>query len=334
MMKKVFISSIYIVSVVSSLSVYSACNIQITSMQNPTFILIPYVPNNRQVLSPTIPYSSIPTNPDSSIELNITQVYKISVSNADYTPAIVSLYSGGNPGTTVIIRPTGTSVSASDTPVNITSSGGIISFTPGKTPVTGKYKPSQGVPSIWLRAQADDLRGTYMNSEPSWCKDSVSAGTPISLTLMTVQEMHSDVVIFNQGVKYYSGTITPVGNPGSFMSSVINFMEIPAITVSPERPEIDFGNIQTGITKTMPLSFEIASNVINQPVTLDYNFQHTINVAEFSIQELNGNTQETTRTGVLKNTSVKLTRNIVMKSSAQTSTGAYEGILNITATLP
>lgn len=303
------------------------CNINLTntaSIINPASGSM----NERGVIPATVSDDIVKT-----FALQYSTFPQVIVSDSAYVPAVVDMYNGTSSlkaamRTTVSVdgglNAGLVNMSASDTGgvVTLTPATGTITSPPGSYALKGKSY-SIGFTPVFISA------GLYSGVHGSWCKNTVSAGMPVSVTLSTGRmpsgTFYIDAVA---GGRLYTDTLgTGYVNPAT---STLNFTEVPVVSLTSQSSELDFGTLKAGEEKGLPLNIELTSNTLSQPVTLTWDFMNITGLAEFRVDELGNQFSETVNTSSQKNAPLKITRVVVIRGQTY---GSYEGTLIITATL-
>ena len=189
--------------------------------------------------------------------------------------------------------------------------------------------------SIYNSYATNIVGKSYASAHSGWCDGPASAGTIVTVVLRAKNypEISEARVDFLSGVLAYLGVqVRNTNFDGA--TNTITFIETPYISVGTRVNEIDFLRVESGKSAVQPLDIELSSNVVSAGVTLTYEFRNIKNTARFSIKGLNGGLQEDVVTSSTKNAVLQISRDIEISEDDNTVIGPYEGVLNITATLP
>lgn len=266
---------------------------------------------------------------------------------AIYTNAIYDMYKGGLSPLTYTMWPlVGTSGNADNNkvPLNVSLNGNEIIFKPDNSkliPYLNSFATNymsleiatNG--SIYTSYATNIVGKSYASAHPGWCGGPASAGTMVTVVLRSKNypEISEARIEFLSGVLAYSGAQVRQTNLDG-VTNTIKFIETPYISVSTRVNEIDFLRVASGKSAVQPLDIELSSNVVSAGVTLTYEFRNIKNTARFSIKGLNGGLQEDVVTSSTKNAVLQISRDIEISEDDNTVIGPYEGVLNITATMP
>lgn len=303
------------------------CNINLTNtevLRNPA--------SGSYTVSPGIP-ATVLDDIVKTYTLEYSTWPSVIVSDSAYLPAVVDMYNGTSSLKAPVRTTMGIEGLSSGSYVNMSASGNgsVVTLTPANGIITspsGSYSLKGRKYGISFTPVVIPA-GLYSGVHQSWCKSSVSAGAPVTVTLSTgampTGTFHIDSV---SGGRLYTDTVgNGWVNPAT---SSLNFTEVPVISLTALNNELNFGTLNPGTEKGLPLNIELTSNTISQPVTITWSFTDTLGQAEFRVEGLGNQLTETVNTGPQKNTPLTLIRTIVIKGRAA---GSYEGVLSITATL-
>lgn len=293
--------------------------------------------------------------PDVTWYGGISGAAKVKVTPAEYAPFIAYLYQRGTLYTQVSIWFTYAHMPRFTLGGSLSSSGGekLVPDVSGDTltfnqwvngarsqvmPTTQGYVTYYTAGNEYYSALVTNQQGYIWPTavdDASLCKVGQSAGNPVSITLQEIQPFTVNFEIEEKGKTVFKPSFSPTG--GS--QSVIMLREIPFLTIEPVTSTLAFGNVSTGSEHTLPLVFNIDTNVFNDgkvvpgAVKITYSFKNTQSTATLSVKELNSELTEDIplATKMSKSEPLKITRHIIIKSD---TTGDYKGNLTITASLP